>query len=100
MEEKKLDLKTIIGFGLIVVLMLWMIFNQTSNKEKEQSEKEKKEQIEKATEKQIPEPATATVNPVEADSLKAAKLKSSLGAFAYSASLPSAKDTATTIKNE
>ena len=100
MEEKKLDLKTIIGFGLIMVLMLWMIFNQTSNREKEQSEKEKKEQIEKAKEKQIPQPATAAANPVEADSLKAAKLKSSLGAFAYSASLPTAKDTATTIKNE
>jgi len=102
MEEKKLDLKTIIGFGLIIVLILWMFYNQTASREKEQSEKEKKEQIEKAKQKHIPEPATAAVNTdtVAADSIKAAKLKSSLGAFAYSVSLPSAIDTATTIKNE
>jgi YidC/Oxa1 family membrane protein insertase len=101
MEEKKLDLKTIIGFGLIMVLMLWMIYNQTSNKE-EQSQKAKKEQIEKAKQKHIPEPQTAAVanDTTVNDSVRTAKLKSTLGAFAYSASLPSAKNEATTIKNE
>ncbi len=48
MEEKKLDLKTIIGFGLIMVLLLWMIYNNTSENEKERVEKEKQEQIDKA----------------------------------------------------
>jgi YidC/Oxa1 family membrane protein insertase len=102
MEEKKLDLKTIIGFGLIMVLMLWMIYNQTSNREKEAGEKEKQEQIDKTKQKQIPEPAAAAVtnDSTATDSVHLAKLKGSLGAFAYSATLPSAKDSATTIKNE
>jgi YidC/Oxa1 family membrane protein insertase len=102
MEEKKLDLKTIVGFGVIMLLLLWMIYNNTADQEKEAAEKAKKEQIEKAKKKDIPEPKTAQIaqDTVSQDSLKTAKLKSTLGAFAYSASLPSAKDTATTIKNE
>jgi YidC/Oxa1 family membrane protein insertase len=51
MEEKKFDLKTIIGFGLIVLLMLWMIYNNTAEQEKELQEKAKKEQVEKAAAK-------------------------------------------------
>ena len=52
MEEKKLDLKTIVGFGLIMLLLLWMIYNQTTERENAVNEKNKKEQIEKAKQKQ------------------------------------------------
>jgi YidC/Oxa1 family membrane protein insertase len=103
MEQKKLDLKTIVGFGLIALLLLWMIYNQSANSQQEQKEKAKKEQIEKAKKKQIPEQKTAALPQGTAtpnDSLKTAALKSSLGAFAYSATLPSAKDSLTEIKNE
>ena len=102
MEEKKLDVKTIIGFGLITLLLLYMIYNNTAKNEKEALEKEKQEQIDKAKKTHIPEEATAaavvadtTVN----DSVKAAKLKGTLGAFAYSATLSSAKSNVTEIKN-
>ncbi len=102
MEEKRLDLKTILGFGLIALLLLWMIYNQSANREDELKEKAKKEQIDKAKQKQLPEPKTAAVpqDPTSNDSLKIAALKSSLGAFAYSATLPSAKENTTEIKNE
>ena len=102
MEEKKLDLKTLVGFGLITLLLLWMIFNQTSERENANSEKAKKEQIEKAQQKQIPEqnttaaPQDSTAN----DSIKIARLNGSLGAFAYSATLPSAKNNVTELKSK
>ena len=102
MEEKKLDLKTIVGFGLIMLLLLWMIYNQTSERENANNEKNKKEQIEKATQKQIPEEKIAAVvqDSTVADSAKAAGFKSALGAFAYSATLPSAKPVVTELKSK
>lgn len=101
MEEKKLDIKTIIGFGLIMVLLLWMIYGQTDKREKEAREKAKQEQLDKAKKTQIPEEATAAVmsDSTVTDSVKVAKLRGSLGAFAYSATLPSAKNNLTEIKN-
>ena len=100
MEEKKLDLKTIVGFGLIMVLLLWMVYNQTSNTEAELQEKEKQEQIDKKQE----EVETRKVTTVEKDSTATgsenlSELKNALGAFAYSATLPSAKDDVTELKN-
>ncbi|KGO93035.1 membrane protein insertase YidC [Flavobacterium subsaxonicum] len=101
MEEKKLDLKTIIGFGLIMVLLLYMIYNNSAENEKESSEKAKKEQVDKAKAKQIPEQKTAAVtDSTLSDSVRIQKLKGSLGAFAYSATLPSAKDTVTEINSK
>jgi YidC/Oxa1 family membrane protein insertase len=103
MEEKKLDLKTIIGFGLVAVLMLWMIYNNSSEKEKEFQEKAKKEQVEKVQAKKVAEEAktAAVINDSTAtDSVKIAKLNGSLGAFAYSASLPSAQNNVTEIKSK
>jgi YidC/Oxa1 family membrane protein insertase len=102
MEEKKLDVKTIIGFGLIMLLLLWMIYNQTSDREKLVNEKANKEQIDKAEQKQIPEQKTASIaqDSTVNDSVKIAALKGTMGAFAYSASLPSAKDTVTELKSK
>jgi len=103
MEEKKLDLKTILGFGLVIVLMLWMIYNNSAEKEKEFQEKAKKEQVEKAQAKKAADEAkTASVinDTTVTDSVKIAKLNGSLGAFAYSASLPSAQNNVTEIKSK
>lgn len=101
MEEKKLDLRTIIGFGLIMLLMLWMIYNNTASNEAEAKEKAKKEQIEKAKQKQLPDTnqLTAAKDSTVTDSARVAAMKSTLGAFAYSATLPSAKNEVTEIKN-
>lgn len=102
MEEKKFDKKSLIGFVIIGLLLIWMIYNSTPSQEELNKEKAKKEQIDKAKEKQIPEQESATVASGAAaqDSLQLTKAKGALGAFAYSASLPSAKDTVTEIKSE
>lgn len=102
MEEKKLDLKTIIGFGLIAVLLLWMIYNQTAEREAaEIKEKAKKEQIDKAKVQQATEQKTAAIvqDSTANDSIKIAKLSGALGSFAYSATLPSAKENTTELKS-
>jgi YidC/Oxa1 family membrane protein insertase len=102
MEEKRLDLKTIIGFGLVALLMLWMLYNNSAEKEKAHEEKVKQEQIDKAAKKQIPEQKTASIvnDSTVNDSAKIAALNGSLGAFAYSATLPSAKNTVTELKSK
>lgn len=103
MEEKKLDLKTIIGFGLVALLMLWMIYNNSTEKEKEFQEKAKKEQVEKAAAKKAADEAkTASIikDTTVTDSVKMAQLNGSLGTFAYSASLPSAKNNVTELKSK
>lgn len=103
MENKKLDLSTIIGFVLIFGIVVWMtIWNQPSEAEIA-AEKAKKEQVEKAkkvnaakAEKVAEIAADTTAN----DSTKLAALKGTLGSFAYSATLPSATSATTTLENE
>lgn len=104
MEEKKFDLNSIIGFVLIFGIMVWIMYqNQPSEKElaekkakQEQIDKEAKQQEVATKETAIAVPADSTV----ADSAQLAKLKGSLGNFAYSATLPSAKNDFTTIEND
>ena len=47
MEDKKLDFKSIIGFVLISVVLMWMMYSNAPTKE-EQEAKAKQEQVEKA----------------------------------------------------
>jgi YidC/Oxa1 family membrane protein insertase len=96
MEEKKLDLNSIIGFVLISGILIWMLYSNAPTPE-ELKEKEKKEQVEKQAKKV--KPATAVASPV-ADSTKNAAAQAQLGSFGYSATLPSATDAVTEIKNE
>lgn len=101
MEERKLDIKSIVGFILIGVLLIWMLYNQTPSQEELAKEKAKQEQIDKAKENHIPEqPVAIAADSVKNDSIRIAALKGSLGAFAYSATLPSAKNDITELKNE
>ncbi|AWM12719.1 membrane protein insertase YidC [Flavobacterium sediminis] len=97
MEEKKLDVKSIIGFVLISGILMWMIYSNTPTPE-ELQEKEKQEQAEKAKEAATEQEATVVVNPT--DSVTVAKAQKELGSFAYSATLPSATNDFTEIKNE
>lgn len=102
MEEKKLDVNSIIGFGLIFVILIWVMYNSQQNEAKERAKKAQQEQVEakeKATPTKVVKTETKAVAPVS-DSIQAAQLQSSLGSFAYSASLPSAKEAFTTIENE
>lgn len=98
MEEKKLDVKTIVGFVLISGLLMWMMYTNTPTPE-ELKEQEKKEQVEenKAIESSTPAVAKTTA-PI--DSLSIVKAQQALGSFGYSATLPSANDEITEIKND
>ncbi len=101
MEEKKFDLNSIIGFALIFVIILWMMYNNRESEVKQQ----KKATTEKAIEAKVKQEATKDVaktitDTTVADSVKIQKLKGTLGSFAYSATLPSAKDDFTVLENE
>nr|WP_315220796.1 membrane protein insertase YidC [uncultured Flavobacterium sp.] len=103
MEEKKFDFNSIIGFVLIFGLLIWIMYqNQPSDKEIA-AEKAKKELV--AKEAQAKTTTTKSdVLPVAAvapgDTLQLAQLQKTLGGFAYSATLPSAKEAFTIIENE
>ena len=108
MEEKKLDLNSVIGFVLIFVILLFMLWqNQPSPEELEAQEKAKQEQVEadkkqaeseKETTKEVPSQDFSVAS--AKDSTQLVAIKNKLGAFAYSATLPSAKDGYTTVETE
>lgn len=98
MEEKKLDLNSIIGFVLISGILIWMLYSNAPTPE-ELKEKEKKEQVEKQAKEVKTITSTVAATPV-ADSTKNAAAQAQLGSFGYSATLPSATDAVTEIKNE
>ncbi|WNM20175.1 membrane protein insertase YidC [Flavobacterium capsici] len=102
MEQKsKFDLNSLIGFALIFVIILWMMMNNKTSEEKQQEDKAKQEQVDKEKKTVPAETIVETLKDTTvADTAKVEKLKTVLGSFAYSATLPSAKDEVTTIENE
>lgn len=98
MEEKKLDINSIIGFVLIAGILIWMLYSNAPTPE-ELKEKQKKEQVEKQAKEVKTVTSTVAAAPV-ADSTKNAAAQAQLGSFGYSATLPSATDVITEIKNE
>jgi len=100
MEEKKLDINSIIGFVLIFgIMMFWLWQNQPTPEELEAQEKAKQEQVEaekNAEASQETKVTTAadynTTVPVS-DSLKLINLQNKLGAFANSAAQATDKET-------
>jgi YidC/Oxa1 family membrane protein insertase len=103
MEEKKFDLNSIIGFVLIFGILIWIMYQNQPNEKEIAAEKAKKEQVAKAAKaKEVtaaPANFTAT-DSTEKDTAQLAALQSTLGNFAYSATLPSATQAFTTIENE
>ncbi|MFH6943054.1 membrane protein insertase YidC [Flavobacterium sp. FlaQc-50] len=104
MEEKKFDLNSIIGFVLIFGILIWIMYqNQPSDKEIA-AEKAKKELVAKQEAQAKSDKTKTAVLPVAAttpgDTVQLAQLQKTLGSFAYSATLPSAKESFTTIENE
>tara|TARA_R110002049_G_scaffold231823_1_gene404403 strand:- start:4872 stop:6767 length:1896 start_codon:yes stop_codon:yes gene_type:complete len=90
MEEKKLDINTIIGFVLIFGILAYMLWqNQPTPEELEAQEKAKQEQVEaenKAKQQEQTKVTTAEDYSTDSlsDSLKLIQLKNKLGAFAFS----------------
>ena len=85
MEEKKFDLKSIIGFVLIFILLLWVMNNNRPTQEELAKRKAEQEQAAKANNPQSNAATAATAD---------------LGAFAYSNAQPTAKDGVTVIENK
>jgi len=104
MEEKKLDLNSIIGFVLIFGILIWIMFQNKPSEETIAADKAKKELVLKETKaKEAAVKATienAAIAVVAGDTAQLAQLQKTLGGFAYSATLPSAKENFTTIENE
>ena len=99
MEEKKLDLNSIIGFVLIFAILAYMLWqNQPTPEQIEAQEKAKQEQVE-AQQKVIEQEQTLVTTAGDyavgsgADSLQIVQLKNKLGAFAYSAIKSTDKET-------
>ena len=104
MEQKKLDINSIVGFVLIFGILIWIMYQNQPDPNGSGAEKAKKELVAKAAkakelaQKSIEKAAVAVAT--TGDSTQLAQLQNTLGNFAYSATLPSAKADFTTIENE
>jgi YidC/Oxa1 family membrane protein insertase len=106
MEERKLDLNSIIGFVLIFAILMFMLW-QNSPTPEEIAEQEKAKQ-EEVIEEESPKANTETlvITPQDltetsiSDSTKLIEINNKLGAFAYSATLPSATEKETIIETD
>lgn len=111
MEEKKFDLNSLIGFVLIGLILVWLLY-QNAPTEEELQEQQKTEQLsesETTSEENntTPQDTVITTDKSEvitavqgSDSLALEQLKNRLGSFAYSGTLPSATDNTTILENE
>lgn len=102
MEEKKLDLNSIIGFVLIFGILIWIMYQNKPSEATIAAEKAKKELVAKEAQAKAVavKPVTTPTVAVAGDSTQLVQLQKTLGGFAYSATLPSAKESFTTIENE
>nr|WP_315257357.1 membrane protein insertase YidC [uncultured Flavobacterium sp.] len=102
MEEKKLDLNSIIGMLLIAGIFFWMMYQNKPSEAQLAAEKAKKELVAKEAQAKAAavKPVETPAAPVAGDSTQLAQLQKTLGGFAYSATLPSAKNDITTIEND
>ncbi len=108
MESKKFDVNSLIGFVLIGGILVWMLYMNKPTEEEIQAEKAKTEAaaIEKAA-SEVKKDTTTLVKATEElsaanaqDSVAIEKLKSRLGSFAYSGTLPSATNAVTVLEND
>ncbi len=87
MEEKKLDINSIIGFVLIFGILIFMFYQNRPTPEELEAEKAKQEQVEaekKAVENKVEENAVAAAPAVNLqDSTAVANYQSSIGAFGF-----------------
>ena len=103
MEEKKLDIRSIIGFILIFGILVWIMYNNAPDEAVIAKEKAQKEQVlqqEKSRTEAAKQAAITAQDTTVTDTEKLAKLKGSLGEFAYSATLPAPAADFTVIEND
>ncbi len=99
MEEKKLDLNSIIGFVLIFGILIFMFYQNRPTPEELEAEKAKKELVEQQTKAEEAKANNVVSNEKPTinlqDSIAVANYKSNIGAFGYTA--PS--DNVTVLEN-
>ena len=101
MEEKKFDLNSIIGFLLIGGILMWLMYQNQPTPEEIEAQKKEQVEVEQQNKEVDNTPIVNEVANVNLqDSTALANYKNTLGSFAYSAALPSAKNTVTTFENE
>ena len=106
MEEKKLDINSIIGFALIFGILMYMLWqNQPTPEQAAEQEKAKQEQLAAEEKAKVPEDVIQTTaedfsKEAVTDSVQLTSLKNKLGAFAYSSTLPSASNNETIVEND
>lgn len=106
MEEKKLDINSIIGFVLIFGIILWYFYQtQPTPEELEAQKKAQQEQVE--AEKQVSKQTETLVTTSEdytntkvLDSAQQVALQNKVGSFAYALTLPSASSEQTTVETD
>lgn len=99
MEQKKLDLNSIIGFVLIFGILIWIMYQNSPDPSEIKKEKAGKVDT-KEVKKQSRQTALTGADTIVSDSLALEKLRGKLGAFAYSGTLASAKGGSTVLENE
>lgn len=103
MEEKKLDLNSVIGFILIFGILLYMLWQNAPTPEELEAQKKEAEQEQVETEQKQDSAFETTAEDfavATSDSLKLQELKNKLGAFAYASSLPSATNQETLVETD
>ena len=100
MEEKKLDINSIIGFVLIFGILIFMFYQNQPTPEELEAQKAQQEQVEaeaKEVEKEVEKPLVEETKPIDLnDSTAVASYKSSVGAFGFTP----ANDGVTKLENE
>ena len=98
MEEKKIDIQSIIGFILIGGILLWMLYNNTP--EETEADEVTTEQVATEADKAPLKDRENTETRPTSDSTSLADAQRRLGAFGYSETLSSAQGGTTTIEND
>ncbi len=101
MEEKKIDIQSIIGFILIGGILIWMLYNNKPEEEIQENPKDQTEQVVSSSENtEEQKEAIRETDTVQNDSTALVAAQKKLGAFGYSSTLASAKDGTTTLSND
>ncbi len=99
MEEKKIDIQSIIGFILIGGILLWMLYTNTPE-EGAVEDTQTTEQVDNGASENKTITSIPAAQPAANDSTSLAEAQRRLGAFGYSETLASAKGGTTTISND